>query len=611
MILLDKMKRNIGVKFNADEAEVIVWAPNTDTVTLIIDAEPTPISMHEAEYGYWKINTAQLKEGDRYKFQLDDGQSYPDPASISQPEGVHKSSEAIDLNTFLWTDSNWNNQPLSSYIFYELHVGTFSPEGTFKGIEEKLAYLKELGITAIEIMPVAQFPGERNWGYDGVFPFAVQHSYGGAEGLQSLVNACHLAGLAVVLDVVYNHLGPEGNYLEKYGPYFTNKYATPWGTAINFDDAWSDGVRHYFIKNVLMWFRDFHIDALRLDAVHAIKDFSPKHILQEIKERVDELMSMTGKTHYLIAELDLNDNRYINKIEEHGYGMDAQWVDEFHHALRVTATNEHTGYYQDFNGIQHLAKSYTDAYVYDGMYSPHRKKTFGVKATENTGEQFVVFSQNHDQVGNRMLGERTSQLLSIEMQKLMAGAVLVSPYLPFFFMGEEYGEANPFLYFVNHSDADLARAVTEGRKREFAEFHRAEDAPDPNAESTFLQSKLQWNTIHQLPQKQIFDYYKAFISLRKSEPVLQVLNRNHVNVSVQEDQQLLVLERSEGDATILCLLNFSNKIQSYSVVTGNKEWHKILDSAATQWNGPGELAPTIIKKGTIVLQAESIVLYKN
>ena len=609
--MLDILKRNVGVQFYADEAEVIVWAPNTDNVTLVIDGAATPVPMHDAGYGYWKINTAQLKKGDQYKFQFDGGKPFPDPASISQPEGVHKSSEAIDITSYPWTDLHWNNQPLSTYIFYELHVGTFSPEGTFAGIQQRLAYLKELGITAIEIMPVAQFPGERNWGYDGVFPFAVQHSYGGAEGLQNLVNACHQAGLAVVLDVVYNHLGPEGNYLEKYGPYFTNKYATPWGAAINFDDAWSDGVRHFFIENVLMWFRDFHVDALRLDAVHAIKDFSPKHILQEIKESVNELMSITGKTHYLIAELDLNDTRYINTIEQHGFGMDAQWADEFHHALRVAATNERTGYYQDFNGIQHLAKSYTDAYVYDGMYSPHRKKIFGVKATENKGEQFVVFSQNHDQVGNRMLGDRTSQLVSIEMQKLMAGAVLVSPYLPFFFMGEEYGEANPFLYFVNHSDADLARAVTEGRKREFAEFHPAEDAPDPNAESTFLKSKLQWNTIHQLPQQQIFDYYKAFISLRKSEPALHVLNRSHVKVSVVEEKQLLVLERKEDDATILCLLNFSKTIKSHSVNTSNKEWHKILDSAATQWNGPGELAPEFIKNGTIELQPESIVLYKS
>lgn len=610
MIGLDIKKRNVGVNFINDEAEAIVWAPKAGHVSLVIN-EALPIAMHPAEHGYWKINTHLLKPGDRYTFQLDDGTAYPDPASLSQPEGVHKPSQAIEIANFPWTDSHWKNLPLSDYIFYELHVGTFSPEGTFNGIEEKLSHLKELGITAIEIMPVAQFPGERNWGYDGVFPFATQHSYGGAKGLQQLVDACHQVGLAVVLDVVYNHVGPEGNYLQKYGAYFTNKYCTPWGEAVNFDDAWSDGVRHYFIENALMWFRDFHIDALRLDAVHAIKDFSPKHILREIKERVDELMMATGKTHYLVAESDLNDTQYINPLVQHGFGMDAQWTDDFHHALRVTAMNERTGYYQDYNGIQHLAKSYTDAYVYDGLYSQHRKKTFGSKAIENKGQQFVVYSQNHDQVGNRMLGDRTSQLVSIEMQKLMAGAVLVSPYLPFLFMGEEYGEVNPFLYFVNHSDPDLARAVSEGRKREFAEFHLSEEAPDPNAESTFLKSKLQWHTIQQMPQQAIFNYYKHFISLRKSEPALYILNRKNVKAFVFEEQQLLVLERSEEDNTILCLLNFSKKVQSYAAGTSDKPWHKILDSAATQWNGPGELAPAFIKNGTIVLQPESIVLYKH
>ena len=297
--------------------------------------------------------------------------------------------------------------------------------------------------------------------------------------------------LAVVLDVVYNHMGPEGNYLGAYGPYFTEKYKTPWGGAINFDDAWCDGVRRFFIENALMWFRDFHVDALRLDAVHAIKDFSPNHILREIKQHVDALMAVTGRTHYLIVELDLNDDRFINGLDNCGYGMDAQWVDEFHHALRVTATGERTGYYADFHGINDLAKAYRDAYVYDGQWSEHRKRHFGVK-TGNPGQQFIVFSQNHDQVGNRMLGERSSQLVSFEMQKLLAGAVFISPYLPMLFMGEEWGETHPFLYFVSHTDPDLAEAVRKGRKAEFAAFHTQGEAPDPMAEETFQNSKLQW-----------------------------------------------------------------------------------------------------------------------
>ena len=612
MIVLDTKKRSIGVNFNnSDEAEVVVWAPKATTLSLVIDGEEDPLQMHPAEYGYWKLITPILKKGSRYKFQINDAVTYPDPASISQPAGVHNSSEAIDLTEFEWTDSTWNNPPLDDYIFYELHTGTFSQKGTFEGIEEKLSYLKELGITAIEIMPIAQFPGERNWGYDGVFPFAVQHSYGGAKALQQLVNACHNTGLAVVLDVVYNHLGPEGNYLDNYGNYFTNKYHTPWGKAVNFDDAWCDGVRHYFIENVLMWFRDFHIDALRLDAVHAIKDFSPKHILREIKEKVNELMEATGKKHYLVIETDLNDNRYINPIEQHGLGMDAQWLDDFHHALRVTAVNERTGYYQDFNGIHHLAKSYTDAYVYDGMYSAHRKKIFGVKASENEGKQFVVYSQNHDQVGNRMLGERTSQLVSIEMQKVMAGAVLISPYLPMLFMGEEYGEANPFLYFVNHTDDELTHAVSQGRKKEFAEFYPNDEAPDPNALETFLKSKLQWDASKQERQQFLLNYYKQFIALRKSVPALHISDRKNVKVTVMQEQQLLVVERKNNTETVVCLLNFSKKVQSYSIGTVINDWIKIIDSASAEWNGPGEIAPASIKTGTIVLQPESIVLYQS
>ncbi len=355
---------------------------------------------------------------------------------------------------------------------------------------------RTIGVNAIELMPVVQFPGSRNWGYDGVFPFAVQHSYGGARGLQTLVDICHQKGIAVVLDVVYNHLGPEGNYLGAYGPYFTDKYNTPWGNALNFDDAWCDGVRQFFIENVLMWFRDFHVDALRLDAVHAIKDFSAVHILREIKMHVNQLTKETGRTHHLIVELDLNDPKFINPLEEQGFGMDAQWIDEFHHALRVTATGESTGYYSDFTGISHLAKAYQDAYVYDGQYSPHRFKKFGLKAENHPGQQFIVFSQNHDQVGNRMLGERTSQLVSLEMQKLMAGAVLVSPYLPMLFMGEEYAEPNPFLYFVSHTDPDLVEAVRKGRKAEFAAFHALGEAIKhihaalPSSPSLFLGKEM-------------------------------------------------------------------------------------------------------------------------
>lgn len=546
--------RSIGVNFTAQGPTTIrVWAPLAKRCVIkIYDA--TAIDMLSKEFGYWTLETNELKPGDQYRFLLDD-QPYPDPASLLQSDGVEGLSAAFNLNNFNWSDEAWANPCLEDYIFYELHTGTFSPEGTFEGIMAKLDHLLELGITAIELMPVAQFPGERNWGYDGVFPFAVQNTYGGPAGLQKLVDACHQKGLAVVLDVVYNHLGPEGNYLPAFGPYFTEKYKTPWGSAINFDDAWCDGVRDFYIQNALMWFRDFHIDGLRLDAVHAIKDLSPKHILQEIKEQADELAKITGKIYHLIVECDLNDPKFINAIPA-GYGMDGQWTDEFHHALRVTAGEPRNGYYADFNGIADLAKSYRDAYIYDGQYSEERHKIFGVKTT-NPGQQFVVFSQNHDQVGNRMLGERTSSLVSFDMQKLMALAVMVSPYLPLLFMGEEWSAATPFQYFVSHSGKELIAAVQKGRKEEFKAFHHENETPDPQSPATFENSKLDWGTIN----FEMLAFYRSLITLRKQQPALKNLNRTKVNVSADQETNVLRLERWSDEQEIVCLMNFSSSPQ--------------------------------------------------
>lgn len=612
MIQFDTTKRNIGINFNQHgQAEVAVWAPLKNKVAIKLTDKNKKIDLTKDEFGYWRTVTPEIQQGDLYKVSLDDEQEFPDPTSLAQPEGVHGPSMAVDLSSIRRNDSNWNNLPLEEYVIYELHPGTFTSDGTFYAIEDKLPYLKELGVNAIEIMPIAQFPGGRNWGYDGVFPYTAQNTYGGAEGLRHLVDACHANGIAVILDVVYNHMGPEGNYLGAFGPYFTDKYNTPWGNAINFDDEYCDAVRQYFIENVLMWFRDFGIDALRMDAVHAIKDFSATHILREIKIHVNQLMSDTGKKHYLIVELDLNDNRFINTLDEHGFGMDGQWIDEFHHALRVTAGGETTGYYSDFSGITHLAKAYKDAYVYDGIYSPHRKKTFGIKAENNSGKQFVVFSQNHDQVGNRMLGERTSTLMSFEMQKLMAGAVLVAPYLPMLFMGEEYSEPNPFLYFVSHTDKELAEAVRKGRKEEFAAFHAQGEAPDPVAEKTFEQSKLQWQLQDQEPYSTMLNYYKTLISLRKSEAGLRELNRNHLNVLENEADNTLLLHRWHEDEHIMCLMNFSKEQRQLQLPKYNSDWKKIFDSADVQWKGPKASAETVDTTEPVTVQPESILIYKN
>jgi maltooligosyltrehalose trehalohydrolase len=610
MSQINNKKRTIGVSFNSrGEAEIRVWAPLKEKVEVILTGTGEAIPLDKDAFGYWNASTDQIKPGDTYKLKLDGEQDLPDPVSLAQPESVHGPSQAVDVRTFNWTDTDWKNLPLEDYVLYELHTGTFTPEGTFAALEEKLDYLKELGVNAIELMPVAQFPGGRNWGYDGVFPYAVQNTYGGAEGLQQLVKACHRRGLAVVLDVVYNHLGPEGNYLGSFGPYFTDKYNTPWGQAINFDDAWSDGVRHYFIENTLMWFRDFHIDALRLDAVHALKDFSAVHILREIKEHVNQLMAETGRTHYLMVELDLNDPRFINPLKEGGFGMEAQWVDEFHHALRVTAGQERNGYYADFEGLPHLAKAYQDAYVYDGQYSPHRKKTFGLKAENNPGKQFVVFSQNHDQVGNRMLGERTSQLVSFEMQKVMAGAVIMSPYLPMLWMGEEYSEPHPFLYFVSHTDPELVEAVRKGRKAEFAAFHAEGEALDPQAEETFTQSKLQWELLEQDPHQTMFRWYQALLSLRREQPALRTLDRTQLDVAQDEDQQTLLLHRWQGKDHVLCCMNFSKEHQQVRLPDHAQQWQKLLDSADPQWKGPGA-APAVVEAGSrLSLPPESLLVY--
>jgi maltooligosyltrehalose trehalohydrolase len=600
-----------GVRFNEDgQTTVVVWAPEAEHVQLLLVSKELKLPLQKESYGFWQLTTERVRPGDLYQFIIDEKDPLPDPASLSQPEGVHGPSQATNLLEHTWHDHDWDNIFLKDYITYELHTGTFTPEGTFAAMEEKLDYLVELGITAIEIMPVSQFAGTRNWGYDGVFPYCVQDSYGGAKGLQHLVDACHRKGLAVILDVVYNHIGPEGNILSQYGPYFTDKYNTPWGNAINFDDAWCDGVRQYFIENALMWFRDFHIDALRMDAVHAIKDFSQVHLLEEIRVRLDEYMEESGKTHYLIVEMDLNDTRFINPVSKGGYGMDAQWIDEFHHALRVSSGQERNGYYSDFEPITSLAKSYKDAYVFDGIYSEHRKRKFGVKAEENPGSQFVVFSQNHDHVGNRMLGERTSQLVSFEMQKLLAGAVIASPYLPFFFMGEEWSESNPFQYFVSHTDKELAEAVRKGRKSEFAAFHLEGEAPDPVSEETFNNSKLQWELLEEESHQTMFQYYKKLIELRKEMPALNNPDRNDIEVQADPVDETILIHRWSGESHVAGILNFSKSVRSVILPESVSLWQKVIASSDQEWSGPGTLSEEA-DANSVIVQPESFTLFSG
>jgi len=614
---IDIRKRKIGLNFKENgSAEIRLWAPLAAQVSILIADRELTLALFGEGYGYWFLQTDQVRKNDQYRFKitpLTDGEilERADPAALFQEEGPNGPSTAFDVNAFSWTDANWTGVNLNDLVIYELHTGTFTPNGNFAAIETKLDYLVELGITAIEIMPVAQFPGNRNWGYDGVFPFAVQNTYGGPSSLQHLVNACHAKGLAVILDVVYNHVGPEGNYFSDFGEYFTDKYQTPWGSAINFDDAGCDAVRNFFIENALMWFRDFHIDALRLDAVHAIKDFSPVHILTEIKTYVEKLSQITGRSYQLIAELDLNDERYIRHQSNCGYGIDAQWVDEFHHALRVCTGQAKEGYYSDFNGVVDLAKSYRDAYVYTGQYSPHRKRKFGMPVQQVSGTKFVVFSQNHDQVGNRMLGERSSSLVSFEMLKAMAGAVFCSPFLPLIFMGEEWAENNPFQFFVSHSDEELIEAVRKGRKAEFAAFHTHGDVPDPQAVSTFEHSRLDWGKTAEPTHRTMLNYYKALIALRKKHPVLANLDRHHVHAKAFPEKNALVLKRWKDSEEILAMFNFSKHEQTLSVDPAFQQASVLLDSSLKQWDGPNAESKPLSAESQFTLFPESIIiLYK-
>jgi maltooligosyltrehalose trehalohydrolase len=468
----------------------LLWAPLAQTVEVhIVAPQERLIPLEKTLRGYYQAIVEAVEPGSLYIYRLDGQKERSDPASRYQPQDVHGPSQVVDTR-FPWEDGGWFGRPWRDYIMYELHVGTFTAEGTFDTIIPYLDELKDLGITAIELMPVAQFPGSRNWGYDGVYPYAAQHTYGGPEGLQRLVNACHQQGLAVVLDVVYNHLGPEGNYLGDFGPYFTDRYKTPWGLALNFDGPQSDEVRRFFIENALYWITACHIDALRLDAVHAIVDHSAYPFLDELAAAVHEQAEWLNRRVHVIAESDLDDTRIIRPRELGGYRHDAQWNDGFHHALHTLLTGECDGYYRDFGKVAHLAKAFAEGYVYSGQFSVFRQRRHGNSSRLVPAHKFVVCAQNHDQVGNRMLGERLGQLVSFEGLKLAAGVVLLSPCIPLLFMGEEYGETAPFPYFMSHSDPELIEAVRQGRREEFAAFAWESEPPDPQGEAVFQHAKL-------------------------------------------------------------------------------------------------------------------------
>ena len=507
--------------------EFRVWAPGRRRVDVVLEPGARRVPLRPGEDGWWTAAVDGAGPGSDYAFSLDEGPPRPDPRSAFQPRGIDGPSRVVDHAAFAWSDAGWRGLPLAGAVLEECHIGTFSAEGTFDGTIKHLGYLADLGVDAIELMPVAEFSGDRGWGYDGVDLFAPHHAYGGPDGLKRLVDAAHGHGLGVVLDVVYNHLGPAGNYLPEFGPYFSARHRTNWGDAVNFDGPGSDEVRRFVIDNAVAWLRDYHCDGLRLDAVHAIADDSATHILEELGVEVAALAAHLRRPLFLIAESDLNDPRFVRSRDAGGYGLDAAWADEWHHALHATLTGERDGYYEDFGPLPLLAKALRQAWVYDGTYSPHRQRVHGRSPAGLSGNQFVVSTQNHDQVGNRAAGERSSALMSDGRLRIAAALLLTSPFVPLLFQGEEWGASTPFQYFTSHADPELGRVVSEGRRAEFASFGwdekgagKAGGVPDPQDTATFERSRLDWSERDVERHATLLDWYRTLIALRRRVPAL-------------------------------------------------------------------------------------------
>jgi maltooligosyltrehalose trehalohydrolase len=532
-----------------------VWAPAAGRVDLVLGRRRVPMSA--GADGWWSAEVPGARPGTDYAFSLDGGDPLPDPRSPWQPQGVHGASRVVDPGAFAWDDAGWQPPPLASGLVYELHVGTFTPAGTFDGAVERLDHLVDLGVTHVELMPVAQFPGRHGWGYDGVDLFAPHAAYGGPAGLRRLVAACHARGLAVLLDVVYNHLGPAGNYLARFGPYFSSRHVTPWGPAVNLDGPGSDEVRRFFCDNALAWLRDYHADGLRLDAVHALVDTSAVHFLEQLAGEVEALALRLGRPLVLVAESDLNDPRIVARREAGGYGLDAQWSDDFHHALHAVLTGERGCHYADFGRLADLAKALRSVFVYDGRRSAFRRRRHGRPATGLPGWRFLGYLQNHDQIGNRARGERSSHLLPAGLLKVGAALVLTAPFVPLLFQGEEWGASSPFLYFTDHEDPELARAVSEGRRGEFRELGwEPSEIPDPQAASSFARSRLDWSEPGRSPHRELLDWHRRLVGLRR-RCGLAGGRLDAVQVGFDEEERWLVVERDP----VIVVCNLSEREQ--------------------------------------------------
>ncbi|MBE2267877.1 MAG: malto-oligosyltrehalose trehalohydrolase [Anaerolinea sp.] len=612
----------LGARFvdgAGSSCEFVVWSPLARTIDLhLLGATDRFVPMAQIDKGYFRAVVDGLPAGQRYRYRVNEGEEFPDPAGRWMPEGVSGAS-AVAASDFAWTDGGWRGLDIDDYIIYELHLGTLSTEGTYVSAIPLLDYLVELGITAVEIMPVAQFPGARGWSYDGVYLFAPHNTYGTPDDFKRLIDACHQRGLAVILDVVYNHFGPEGNCVTNFAPYTTDKYRTPWGAAINFDDMHSDEVREFYIENALYWIHEFHIDALRLDAVHFMYDFSAVPFIEDLIERVGHYRQSIGRNIYLIAESDQNLAELVMPVEQGGYGMDVQWNDDFHHSLFANVLGAESSYHIDFAGMEKLVKAYREGFVNTGGYVPSRKRRHGSSSAHVPADRFIVFFDDHDQIGNHMPADRLIKTLTFEQYKLMAGAVLLAPYIPMLWMGDEYAETAPFEFFVDFQGRDLIEAVRTGRKEAFGHLIReGTDVPDPTAPDVFTESKMNVELRHSGKHRVMFEFHKALIRLRRSTPALRVPDKNRIEVSTFEWTQLIYLRRwsAEDASEVFAVLNLGAETQSAELSVPVGTWRRLLNSADERWHEESDLSTQaeetsldVNEKVTLSIPGYSFVVY--
>jgi maltooligosyltrehalose trehalohydrolase len=578
----------LGASLHEGGVTFRVWAPRCRSVDVVVEGSP-PLALASGSDGMFEGTVRGLVTGARYQYRLDGERYRPDPVSRWQPEGVHGPSAVVDPRQFVWTDQAFRGHELADLVFYELHVGAFTPAGTFEAIIPRLGALVDLGITAIELMPIAEFPGSRNWGYDGVHLYAPQSTYGGPRGLRRLVDAGHRAGLSVFLDLVYNHLGPEGNYLAEYGPYFTDRYRTPWGGAVNFDGPDAGGVRRHFVENACFWVREFHVDGIRLDAIHAIYDASPVHVLTELSETARKAAAELGRPFHVVAESHDNDRRLVLPREQGGVGLDGVWSDDFHHAVHVTLTGETGGYYADYRDPRRLPKALAEGFAFQGEPSEYFGRPRGTPSADLGGEHFVVCLQNHDQVGNRAQGDRLGTIVPFEAVKLAAALLFTAPALPLLFMGEEYGETAPFQFFTSVLDRDLAETVKRGRTEEFRRFAWQGTVPDPGEPATFVRSRLNPPLAQAPRHRELLQYYQRWLALRRTH--LALGSRGKERTQAERAGHVLTVRRAgPGGERVMLVANLSGERQPEPDLAG---WRVLIDTADRRWAGNGDapLAP--------------------